>query len=124
MLTAFDHVNILTANLDALTAWYTDILGLKVGPRPDFEVDGVWLYLGDQPYVHLVEARKQPAAQEPGIEHFAFRAKGYEAFLDRLEAHGIEARLFDVPGYDIVQVNIRDSDGNHIHIDFDTSERA
>ncbi len=27
-----------------------------------------------------------------------------------------------VPGFPVVQVNLRDPDGNHIHIDFDQAE--
>ena len=49
-----DHVNVRTANLDAMIEWYGDMLGMKTGPRPDFSFPGAWLYAGDDPVIHLV----------------------------------------------------------------------
>ena len=121
-LTAFDHVNILTSNLDAMTRWYTDVLGLQSGPRPDFGFPGAWLYLGETAVVHLVGVDDAPQGYGGvRIEHVAFRAEGYQAFLKTLKTQGIEPQLGRVPGTDIVQVNIHDPDGNHLHIDFDLS---
>ena len=56
------------------------------------------------------------------MEHVAFRASGYQTFLDNLARHGLEPGLINVPGTELVQVNIHDPDGNHIHIDFDLSK--
>ena len=124
-LTAFDHVNILTRNLDTMTAWYSDVLGLRAGWRPDFSFPGAWLYLGDTPVVHLVATVDAPTGYDGvRMEHVAFRAQGYRAFLDTLDTHGIEPRLGHVPGTEIVQVNIHDPDGNHLHIDFDLATEA
>lgn len=117
-LEAFDHVNIRTANLEAMVRWYEEVLGLARGWRPEFDFDGAWLYLGDQPIVHLVAVAAPPANLEPKIEHFALRARGLKAFLARLEAKGISYWLGRPPGTDITQVNLFDPDGNHIHIDF------
>ena len=123
MLTAFDHVNVRTANLDAMVAFYSDVLGLKPGRRPDFPFPGAWLYLGDQAYVHLVAARTPPeAGGNVTLEHFAFRARGLAAFRARLDTGGVAHSLDPVPGFPIVQVNFSDPDGNHIHVDFDAAE--
>jgi len=48
-----DHVNIRTRQLSVVRAFYTDVLGLKDGPRPPFGHPGAWLYAGDRPVVHL-----------------------------------------------------------------------
>ena len=114
----FDHVNILTNNLDAMSVWYQQVLGLKLGKRPNFPVGGAWLYLGDTAIVHLVQTEAEPQAIDPKLEHFALRATGKIAFLADLDARGIAAGLAEVPGFGITQVNIHDPDGNHIHIDF------
>ena len=117
-VTAFDHVNVLTSNLAAMVEWYDRILGMKVGPRPPFSVGGAWLYLNDEPILHLVEA-KPDAELAPGrIEHFALRAEGLQDFRELLSANDIQAREFEVPGAGILQLNIHDPDGNHIHVDF------
>lgn len=60
MLTAFDHVNICTRNLDRMIAWYGDILGLRPGARPPFAFEGAWLYIGDSAVVHLVQVDTDP----------------------------------------------------------------
>ena len=122
-LTGFDHVNIRTSKLDEMVAWYADVLGLYAGPRPDFPFPGAWLYLGSQALVHLVGIDEAPAASEDvSLEHFALRAEGLTGFLAKLEDKGIEARVSRVPGMPIVQVNVYDPEGNHIHIDFDAHE--
>ena len=117
-LKAFDHVNVVTANLQKMVAWYVDVLGLESGWRPNFPFPGAWIYLGDLAVVHLVGSDHQPKSVEPQIEHFAFSAKGLPDFLARMEQHGVKCDLAEVPGTDITQVNIFDPDGNHLHIDF------
>lgn len=125
MLIAFDHVNVRTGNLDAMVAFYGDILDLRPGKRPDFGFPGAWLYLGDQAYIHLVSSNAAPqAGGNVTLEHFAFRARGLAAFRARLDAKGIAHTLDAVPGFPIVQVNFHDPDGNHIHVDFDAAEAA
>lgn len=122
-VTAFDHVNVRTANLDGMTDFYSDVLGLMPGRRPDFGFPGAWLYLGERAYVHLVGVGEPPrSGGNVTLEHFAFRASGLPAFRDKLEARGVAYSLDRVPGFPIVQVNFHDPDGNHIHIDFDVAE--
>ena len=117
-----DHVNILTPNLEEMTTWYCDILGMTLGKRPPFSFDGAWLYVGDLPYVHLVKAPTKRQAIEPQIEHFAFTATGMTEFLDLLESRNITYRRSQVPSYGIIQINIHDPDGNRIHVDFKAHE--
>ncbi|MFW2541332.1 VOC family protein [Primorskyibacter sp. 2E107] len=122
-LTAFDHVNIRTTNLAAMVDWYGRILGLFPGARPPFHIGGAWLYLGDQPFVHLVEVVSDPqSGGDITLEHFSFRAQDMPAFIALLREDGIEHSIDPVPEFPIVQVNFRDPDGNHIHIDFHKDE--
>jgi len=119
-----DHVNLRTGNLDGMIAWYGRILDMQPGPRPDFGFPGAWLYAGEAPIVHLVgQAATPDAAPETlRIEHFAISAEGLKDLLTRLEAEGVPARLAHIRDFGIVQVNVHDPDGNHIHIDFDATE--
>jgi catechol 2,3-dioxygenase-like lactoylglutathione lyase family enzyme len=121
-LVALDHVNIRTARVDALAAFYCDVLGLTRGPRPPFPFAGAWLYCGDGAVVHLVEAPAPLASiatVEPSLSHFAFRATGLAAFVARLREAGVPHRVACLPGSRVVQVNLRDLDGNALHVDFD-----
>ncbi|HEY4012693.1 MAG TPA: VOC family protein [Polyangiaceae bacterium] len=123
MLIAFDHVNVRTANLDGMRAFYVDVIGLRVGPRPAFSFGGAWLYCAGAPVVHLVQVdRAPPPSGELSLEHFALRAEGLADFLERLRAHGVPARLGFIHDFGVCQVNVRDPDGTHIHVDFDIAE--
>ncbi len=121
-----DHVNVRTRDLDKMAAWYQKVLGLSQGKRPSFSFPGAWLYIDDKPIIHLVGVdRSLPAQQDDlRLEHFAISATGLTAFLARLKADDVTYRLNKVPDFPIVQVNLWDPDGNHIHIDFPADEAA
>lgn len=116
----FDHVNIRTANLDAMKAWYINVLGMADGWRPPFRFPGAWLYIGDQALVHLVAVEQEPGSNPDDLklEHFAFAADDLDAMRARLVAHDVTSVDRRVPDTDILQLNIHDPDGNHIHVDF------
>jgi catechol 2,3-dioxygenase-like lactoylglutathione lyase family enzyme len=123
MIEGLDHINIRTGNLNAMVAWYRDVLGMEQGARPDFDIDGAWMYAGGKPIVHLVKVDKTPKdGDDLRLEHGAFRASGYAGFIERCEGSGTRYRLAPVPGMPIVQVNVWDPDGNHLHLDFDAAE--
>jgi catechol 2,3-dioxygenase-like lactoylglutathione lyase family enzyme len=123
-LSYLDHVNIRTARLSAMAAFYREVLGLEAGERPPFRFDGAWLYCGDKAAIHLVEVPQAPETGQPRIEHFAFRADGLAGFLKRLRDREIAYRISIVPGLELRQVNIFDPDGNHIEIAFPAEEQA
>ena len=123
MLVALDHVNLRTANVEAMRAFYVQVLGLRAGPRPAFSFGGAWLYCGDAPVVHLVEVdRPRKPSDDIRLEHFAFRARGLAELLERLGALGIASTLGFIRDFRICQVNVRDPDGTRLHIDFDMAE--
>lgn len=113
-----DHVNLRTANLEAMVDFYRDALGLQPGPRPPFDFPGAWLYCQGQAVIHLVEVPHAPANQAPQLEHFALRGHDLPSFLERLQSLGIAYRIALLPEWNVRQVNIFDPDGNHLHIDF------
>jgi catechol 2,3-dioxygenase-like lactoylglutathione lyase family enzyme len=118
-LVQLDHVNLRTANVARLTEFYCEVLGLHAGARPAFSFGGAWLYCGERAVVHLVEVPQQPnPAGELRMEHFAFVAEGYEELSRRLDSAGIEYRASKLFGTETLQLNLRDPDGNRIHLDF------
>ena len=119
-----DHVNLRTARLSEMTAFYGEVLGLRPGARPPFSFGGAWLYCGERAAIHLVEVAKAPETGQPRIEHFAFRAEGLSNFLARLREIDVAYRISIVPGYNLRQVNIHDPDGNHIEVTFAAEEEA
>lgn len=129
-LARLGHVNLRTANLAAMQAFYTEALGMTLGPRPPFSFGGAWLYCGgpggeQRATVHLMEVAAQPVpAGALRLEHFAFAAEGLAAFLSVLKRCDVPYRIGVVPGFGTIQVNVHDPDGNHIHVDFAASEAA
>ena len=121
-LNRLDHVNLRTARLEAMTRFYADVLGLQAGKRPPFPFPGAWLYCDAQPVVHLIGVEQAARADDPAIEHFAFSAVGLGDFLQHLRSLQVQYRIGTVPGLGIIQVNIHDLDGNHIHVDFGPEE--
>jgi catechol 2,3-dioxygenase-like lactoylglutathione lyase family enzyme len=121
-----DHVNLRTTQLEVMTQWYSDLLGLKLGPRPNFPFPGAWLYAGDVAIIHLIEVEDTQAIgseQSLKLEHFALRADSrLEKFEDKLKAKGERYRRGEITEFGIMQFNIWDPDGNHIHVDFDMED--
>jgi catechol 2,3-dioxygenase-like lactoylglutathione lyase family enzyme len=117
-LGTLDHVNVRTAKVEAMRAWYVRVLGMVDGDRPNFPFPGAWLYAGPKPVVHLVGVADEPANTDPKLEHFAFSATGLTTFKEKLERLGEKYDVRVVPGLGLVQFNVWDPDGNHIHIDF------
>ena len=74
--------------------------------------------------IHLVGVDAPPGADAGSLrlEHFALSATGIRDLVERAQAAGERADVRKVPDFPIVQVNLWDPDGNHIHIDFDEAE--
>lgn len=122
---SLDHVNIRTAALASMIAYYESVVGLRSGPRPPFDFPGAWLYAGDRAIVHLIGLKQPPngstAREALRLEHYALRAgdgADLGAFLAHLERLGIAGQVVTLPDGSAVQVNLFDPDGNHIHLDF------
>ena len=120
MIERLDHLNIRTARLPVMEEWYGRVLGLTKGKRPDFGFPGAWMYAGGVALVHLVAVAEEPGADphDLKLEHGAFKARGLHEMIARLDAAGERYELVEVPGFPIVQVNVWDPDGNHLHIDY------
>jgi catechol 2,3-dioxygenase-like lactoylglutathione lyase family enzyme len=123
-LKRLEHVNLRTANLEAMVAWYGRVLDMHPGPRPGFSFPGAWLYVDGNPIVHLVgvETALGVDAGELRLEHFAISATGIKDLITRIEAEGLRHRLNHIKDFGILQMNLWDPDGNHIHLDFDAAE--
>lgn len=120
-----DHVNLRTNKLDEMINWYSTILGMSPGDRPNFPFPGAWLYAGDQAVVHLVNVDADPGAgseTDLKLEHFALSATGRGTFEARLKKYEEAFETVILKDVGIVQYNVWDPEGNHIHIDFPIEE--
>ena len=110
----FHHVNIRTTDLAATQKFYEDIVGLYVGPRPNFAGAGVWLYSDDHPWVHVSMANVANGGEEvpdEGFNHIAFSISGMKEMTDKLESNGIEYHLRASPDRGLAQLFFDDPSG-------------
>lgn len=127
-----DHFTLRVApgELEALRAFYIEVLGLREGPRAAFDFPGHWLYAGSQAVVHLAgnqpagECAISPALPTGRFNHVALRASGLAATRARLQSRGIDWREAPVPGRPVHQVFLRDPVGVQIELSFDAREVA
>ena len=120
-----DHVNVRTAQLENMTQWYVEVLGLSSGYRPHFPFPGAWLYADKTVVIHLVGVNDLAGAgseQALKLEHFAFSASGAATLEKTLNDRAESFRRSEQKEINLVQYNIWDPDGNHIHVDFPADE--
>lgn len=118
---ALQHVNLRVRDLEASKAFYVDVVGLRVGPRPPVASVGYWLYLEDEPVIHLVQLPSdQVAAIGSGaVDHVAFHGADFEATRDQFRAHGVPFREALIPRDGTRQLFVHDPDGVKIELNFD-----
>ena len=117
-----DHVNIRTANLAAMTRFYQEVLGLEIGPRPDFRFDGAWLYCGSEAVIHLIGVDDQSERGSGVIDHVAFAADGFDRYVAFLSEKEYEHETRLVPGGKLRQIFVRDPNQVLIELNFRADE--
>ena len=135
-LSHIEHFLLQTADMEKTREWYVNVLGMRVGPNPDFKFPVFWLYLGDKDVVHVTEGgakvsenRKRYVGQESQatqgtgvLDHIAFRATGLAGMLGHLRALGIEFKQRRVNDQGLYQLFMLDPNGIKIELNFSSSE--
>lgn len=119
MINKLDHVNIRTNRLQEMVEFYSRVLNLTIGPRPDFAFDGAWLYCSGEAIIHLVQVTESLVHDHVQIEHFALKSKDFHGTREHLTREGVDFKVTPVPGYELTQIHLADVDGNHIELNFD-----
>jgi catechol 2,3-dioxygenase-like lactoylglutathione lyase family enzyme len=122
--TGMEHFTILTEDLDRTVAFYQDLLGLEVGPRPPFDFPGAWLYCGGRAVLHVVAGRALPATRTGVIDHMAFAAKDLAQTVERLKAREVAYDLRRLAGGGLWQMFFLDPNGARVELDFPETEAA
>jgi catechol 2,3-dioxygenase-like lactoylglutathione lyase family enzyme len=126
-ITRMDHFTILTPDVEMTVAFYQEVLGFTLGPRPAFPFPGAWLYSGDKAVLHVIERSAIP--QGGGVlDHIAFWGEGLPYFLATLKARGLtyDVRRLPEGGHaaGVWQLFFYDPNGARVEIDFAPTETA
>jgi catechol 2,3-dioxygenase-like lactoylglutathione lyase family enzyme len=144
MALTLNHYSIRTVDLDACRAFYVNVLGLTVGPRPPFPFPGLWLYRGDHAdyanaVVHIIGIdrndaqglkkylgdRDESSLKGTGvIDHIAFFADGLAAMIDHLRAKGVAFRERSVPSLGLHQLFLDDPNGVVVELNYPAAEKS
>lgn len=135
-LSGLQHILVQTADLEATKDWYVRVLGLEVGPHPDFKFPVYWLYLDGKDVLHLTsggktvsENRKAYLGQQSDatygsgvVDHVAFRATGLAEVIAHLEAEGIEFTRRQASNEASFQLFLIDPNGLKVELNFPVEE--
>jgi catechol 2,3-dioxygenase-like lactoylglutathione lyase family enzyme len=125
-LEGLEHYTVNCVDLEGTRDFYRDVLGLEVGARPKLGFAGYWLYCGDVPVVHLLDATGalpenrgcEPGGDTGSLDHVAFRGRDVQATIASLKRHGLAFRENRIPDIGLHQLFVRDPNGITVEMNF------
>jgi catechol 2,3-dioxygenase-like lactoylglutathione lyase family enzyme len=137
-----NHYSVRTDDLERTRRFYTEVLGLTVGPRPAFDFPGLWLYTGShENYAHatvhvigtggddrkgleqyLGDRAAESSKGTGSVDHIAFSATGLREMLAHLDVLGIPYRQREVPTLGVRQVFLEDPNAVTIELNYPAHE--
>ncbi len=135
-LAFMEHFLIQTTDIEKTKDWWVNVLGMRVGPSPDFKFPVYWLYVGDRDVLHITQGganvsenrmkylgQQSEATQGSGvIDHIGFRAHGLEDMIERLNKLGIAFKERQVNDQGLYQLFLFDPNGVKVELNFSASE--
>ena len=135
-LSHIEHFLLQTDDMEATRDWYVRVLGMRVGPSPDFKFPVFWLYLGDKDVVHVTqggegvsENRKRYVGQQSTevrgtgvVDHIAFRATGLREMIAHLKSLKVDFKQRQVDDQGLYQLFMFDPNGIKIELNYAKAE--
>lgn len=125
---ALDHVNIITADLDATARFYEELLGLerRDGPAPLTPQNCQWMYdEANRPILHLNSQdcprtfdRATPPGPTGAVHHVALNCSGYDEMVERLETRQAAYQLNTVTVIGLRQIFTMDPNEVLLELNF------
>jgi catechol 2,3-dioxygenase-like lactoylglutathione lyase family enzyme len=140
---SLNHFSIRSLDLEKTVQFFSEVLDLKPGPRPNFPFPGAWLYNGDtsdysNSVVHIIAIDKNDPAglkqylgdrdasslQGSGaVDHIAFFTTGLSKMIAHLKQLSVPYRERTVPSLNLHQVFVDDPNGIVIELNYPASEK-
>ncbi len=133
-----EHFLLQTQDIERTCEWYVKVLGLRIGPSPDFKFPVRWLYAGDRDVIHVTqggaavsENRKRYVGQQSDalhgsgvIDHIAFRCSGLAETIAHFASLGIAFNERRVDDQGLYQLFLFDPNGLKVELNFAGAEGA
>jgi len=108
--------------IEQLRRFYTEVVGLREGPRPQFRSGsrGHWLYAGDTDLLHLTVARDDAPLSgcNGAFNHLAFACTDLAGARARLDAARVPYEVDVVDELEQVQLFLTDPAGMGVELTF------
>lgn len=116
-----DHVNIHARDAEGMISFLTTVLEVEEGYRPQFPNPGHWLYLGDQPVIHIDVVNHDEDFPVGMFNHVAFALYDFAPAVERIKATGFRHEYRDIPGTDLGQIFVYGPEGVKIELQYPRS---
>ncbi len=122
------HYNLIGSAkvIEDVKKFYIEILGFTKGYRPEFGIEGDWLYIGDAPLIHLTVVEESTGAEivpsTGRFHHVALDCEGLKECRKLLDAKKIAYQVALVPELDMTQLFLHDPAGICIELNFIETE--
>jgi catechol 2,3-dioxygenase-like lactoylglutathione lyase family enzyme len=121
MIIGMNHFTAISANPEITLDFYQNLLGLKVGFRPDLGFSGAWLYAGETVVLHLYFDRPVPDSPAGVIDHMAFTTQNLKEVKSKFDALNYPYKLQHRQNGPW-QLFCHDPSGAKIELNFDSKE--
>ena len=134
-ITRLEHYLVVSEDVELTKTFYCDLLGMRVGDRPQMGFTGYWLYLGDTACLHLADRKSytaykarvgtpvpQQTVDTGAIDHIAFNAEDFPTVAAQLDAAGLSYRQNHLPDFGLHQIFVQDPNAVTLELNFRDSE--
>ena len=116
MITGIEHTAIAAADIEALAAFYVDMLGFEICYHSQNAIfvraeNGIMLEL-----IHAEGERPEYTMRTPGIRHIALTVDDFDAVYVRLTARGLHFITEPIESHGNRAVFFTDPEGNILHL--------
>ena len=122
MIEGLNHFTVIAEDYERTLAFYTGLVGLEEGHRPDLGFPGAWLYAGDQAVLHVMIRNPLPQPRAGVLDHMAFSAVGLTDTVKKLEQKGLKYSLGRQVETGVWQLFFHDPNGARVELDFAATE--
>lgn len=128
-VTAIDHVNVFTDDVDATASFFEALMGLTrdVSPAASMGRIGAWMrdstghaivHISGRQEGHDFGAGHEPGESTNAVHHVAFRCAGFDDAVKRAEAMGIPFRANREVRFGVRQIFVTDPNNINVELNF------